>query len=46
MHTSVIWARLRRVATGLALGLGLTAVSTTPASAAVLYDFSHARRPE
>jgi PEP-CTERM motif len=40
MHTSVIWAHLRRTATGIALCLGLTAAASTPATAAVLYDFS------
>jgi hypothetical protein len=39
MH-SVIWAHLRRTATGIALCLGFTAVASTPATAAVLYDFS------
>ncbi len=40
MHISPPWAHLRRAATGLALCLGLTAVGSTSASAAVLYDFS------
>ena len=40
MHTSVVWAHLRRAATGIALCLGLTAVGSTSATAAVLYDFS------
>ena len=40
MHTSVIWAHLRRAATGIALCLGLTAAGSTSATAAVLYDFS------